>query len=109
MKTPKPTKKDIKAIEKAIQQGFDESEKFLKSVKNVLNKNVGGKEVVIRSHAGDVIPLFYLPIYSKDNEYVIECWHFLLAPFVLFYRIQKNVFWSIWRDLVTFQRLQKYK
>lgn len=66
-----------------------------------------------RSHnEGEVIPRFYLPVYMNYDSFSIECWIFFLAPFVLLYKITKDVFWLIWKDLLDFYKnlsLKKYK
>lgn len=54
---------------------------------------------------GSPLPRFYLPVVRPVNRDVYECWIFLLAPFVLIYYISRNVFWSIWRDLLDFSML----
>lgn len=58
---------------------------------------------------GEAIPPFYLPVYDNFRDYTLECWIFPLAPIVLFWRIGINICWTIWKDLLMFQRLQRYK
>lgn len=64
---------------------------------------------MIKIEGGEEIPLFYLPIRIYFRRYAIEAWIFPLAPFVLIYRIIKNIFWSIWSDLNEFLGLLTLK
>jgi len=45
---------------------------------------------------------FYLPVKRKLNEGGWECYIFFLAPIILIFQIIKNMFWSLWRDLLEF-------
>jgi len=75
-----------------------------------MKKIIDKKDLIyFRKENGAKIPLFYLPVYEPQDRYALECWFFLLAPFVLLWRITINIFWSIWKDLLEFQRLQTYK
>ncbi len=61
--------------------------------------------LVVEVTEGEARPLWYLPVRRYVNRFGYEVWIFPFAPFVLFAYIINNCFWSIWHDLVEFQRL----
>jgi len=64
-----------------------------------MKKYISG--TLLRSlNEGEKLPLFYFPVIRQSNRDAYECWILPLAPFVLLYYITKNVFWSIWTDLM---------
>lgn len=57
---------------------------------------------------GEMIPRFYLPVENDALRRKINCYFFLIAPVVLFYKIIKHIFYIIWNDLLDFLALLKY-
>jgi hypothetical protein len=48
---------------------------------------------------GQILSSWYLPIRKYSNKYAYEEAFFLVAPFVLMYRIISECLWHIWRSL----------
>lgn len=55
----------------------------------------------MRISDGHAVPRWYLPVYKHDYKDAIEVWIFPLAPFVLIGRVIVNMFYSVWRDLLS--------
>ena len=65
--------------------------------------------LIYHKKEGEVVPRFYLPVKWDLTKGHLECWFFLVAPFVWIFYVLKNIAWSIIRDCVEWNKLLEQK